>query len=117
MIKDGRRVVKIAEEIDTILHSHVTIFFLAFRRRAARIITTIRSTGGGNEMDSANGSIMTKSLTILEDQLKHEFLAAKKAEYYAGQFSDPQLGDLATRIAGEHRARYDKLLGYLNSHG
>jgi hypothetical protein len=47
----------------------------------------------------------------------NEFLAAKKAEFYAGQFSDPQLGDLATRIAGEHRARYDKLLGYLNSHG
>lgn len=67
-------------------------------------------------MNSANGSIMTKSLTILEDQLKHEFLAAKKAEFYSGQFSDAQLSDLATRVAGEHRARYDRLLGYLNSH-
>lgn len=68
-------------------------------------------------MDSANGTIMTKSLTILEDQLQHEFLAAKKAEYYSGQFSDTQLADLALRVAGEHRARYDRLLGYLNSHG
>jgi hypothetical protein len=68
-------------------------------------------------MEAASGTIKTKSLTILEDQLKHEFLAAKKAEFYSGQFSDPQLGDLARRIAGEHRARYDKLLGYLSSHG
>ena len=68
-------------------------------------------------MDQANGSIMSKSLTILEDQLKHEFLAAKKAECYSAQFNDPQLSQLAVRIAGEHRARYDRLLGYLNSHG
>lgn len=68
-------------------------------------------------MDSANGTIMTKSLTILEDQLKHEYLAAKKAECYSGQFSDSQLGELSMRIAAEHRARYDRLLGYLNSHG
>lgn len=67
-------------------------------------------------MDSA-GTIMSKGLTILEDQLQHEFLAAKKAEVYSAQFYDPQLSQLATRIAGEHRARYDRLLGYLNSHG
>ena len=67
-------------------------------------------------MDSANGTIMSKSLTILEDQLKHEFIAAKKAECYSAQFSDAQLGELALRIAGEHRMRYDRLLGYLNSH-
>lgn len=68
-------------------------------------------------MDQANSSIMSKSLTILEDQLKHEFLAAKKAEFYSGQFTNPQLSQLSERIAGEHRARYDRLLGYLNSHG
>lgn len=112
MIADERRIVKVP--LPSIARA---IFFLAFLRRGARIITTIRSTEGGNEMDAANGSIMTKSLTILEDQLNHEYLSAKKAEYYAGQFSDPQLADLATRIAGAHRARYDKLLGYLNSHG
>ena len=60
---------------------------------------------------------MAKSLTIREDQVKHEFLAAKKAEWYSGQFSDQQLSQLALRIAGEHRTRYDRLLGYLNSHG
>lgn len=67
-------------------------------------------------MDST-GNIMSKGLTILEDQLQHEFLAAKKAEVYSAQFSDAQLSELATRIAGEHRARYDRLLGYLNSRG
>lgn len=61
--------------------------------------------------------IKTKSLTILEDQMQHEFLAAKKAEVYSAQFSDQQLSQLATRIAGEHRARYGRLLNYLNSHG
>ena len=64
-----------------------------------------------------SGTIMSKSLTILEDQMQHEFLAAKKAEFYSGQFSNPQLSQLATRVAGEHRARYDRLLGYLNNHG
>ena len=67
-------------------------------------------------MDS-KGNLMTKGLTILEDQLQHEFLAAKKAECYAGQFSDRQLSELAMRVAGGHRSRYDRLLGYLNSHG
>ena len=36
---------------------------------------------------------------------------------YSGQFTNPQLSQLSERIAGEHRARYDRLLGYLNSHG
>lgn len=68
-------------------------------------------------MDAANGSISAKSLTILEDQLRQEFLATKKAEVYAGQFSDPQLADLSRRIADSHRVRYDALLGYLSSQG
>lgn len=67
-------------------------------------------------MDAANGSIMTKGLTILEDQLQHEFLAAKKAEYYSSQFADNQLSELALRVAAKHRQRYDRLLGYLDSH-
>lgn len=67
-------------------------------------------------MDNGN-AIMTKGLTALEDQLQHEFLAAKKAECYAGQFADTQLRDLSMKVAGDHRARYDKLLSYLNSHG
>jgi len=67
-------------------------------------------------MNSA-GTMVSKSLTIIEDQLQHEFLAAKKAEVYSAQFADEQLAQLAMRIAGEHRARYDRLLGYLNSHG
>lgn len=61
-------------------------------------------------------AIQTKSLTILEDQMEHEFLACKKAEHYAATFEDSQLKDLANQLAAGHRQRYDRLLGYLNSH-
>ena len=35
--------------------------------------------------------IESKNLTIIEDQLKHEALAAKKSEVYAEYFQDPEL--------------------------
>ena len=61
-------------------------------------------------------SLYTKSLTILEDQLSHEFLACKKAEHYAQTFEDPSLRDLANNLAQQHRQRFSRLFGYLNSH-
>ena len=66
----------------------------------------------------ANGSmeIQTKSLTILEDQLQHEFLACKKAREYALSFSNPDLKNLANTVAQHHRERFDRLFDYLNSH-
>ena len=67
----------------------------------------------------ANGSsqaIQTKSLTILEDQLNHEFLACKKAEHYAQAFANPALKNLACTLARHHRERFDRLFDYLNSH-
>ncbi len=63
-----------------------------------------------------SNAIQTKSLTILEDQMQHEFLACKKAEHYAQTFEDPALRDLATNLAQQHRQRFGKLFGYLNSH-
>ena len=60
--------------------------------------------------------IQTKSLTILEDQMQHEFLACKKAEYYAQTFENPTLGNLAGELAQQHRQRFDRLFNYLNSH-
>lgn len=60
--------------------------------------------------------IQTKSLTILEDQMQHEFLACKKAESYAQAFENPSLRDLASDLAQQHRQRFDRLFGYLNSH-
>lgn len=67
-------------------------------------------------MPNQPGAIQTKEMTILEDQLNHEFLACKKAEHYAQTFEDPALRSLATNIAGEHRQRFNRLQQYLNSH-
>ena len=64
---------------------------------------------------TANG-IQSKSLTILEDQLKHEFMAFKKAEFYAQSFGDAQLKALADNLAQQHRQRYNRMFDYLNSH-
>lgn len=61
-------------------------------------------------------AIQSKSLTILEDQMQHEFLACKKAEHYACTFEDAQLSNLASQVAACHRQRYDRLFNYLNSH-
>ena len=61
-------------------------------------------------------AIQTKSLTILEDQMQHEFDALKKAEHYAQTFEDPALKSLAGTMACHHRERFDRLFDYLNSH-
>lgn len=67
---------------------------------------------------ASNGStaIQTKSLTILEDQLNHEFQAYKKAEHYAKTFENPALKNLASNMARHHKERFDRLFDYLNSH-
>lgn len=67
---------------------------------------------------ASNGAtaIQTKSLTILEDQLKHEFLAYKKAEHYAKTFENPALKNLACSMARHHMEHFDRLFDYLNSH-
>lgn len=61
-------------------------------------------------------TIQSKSLTILGDQMQHEFVACRKAEFYASGFSDPQLKSVAAQLASDHRQRFDRLLNYLNSH-
>ena len=66
-------------------------------------------------MPSVN-AIQTKSLTILEDQLQHEFLACRKAEQYAQSFENPALKNLSGSMAQHHRERFDRLFDYLNSH-
>jgi len=67
-------------------------------------------------MTAGSAGIQTKSLTILEDQMQHEYFACKKAEHYASTFQDAQLKNLATQLAASHRQRYDRLFNYLNSH-
>ena len=67
-------------------------------------------------MQNQNSMLQTKSLTILGDQMQHEFVACRKAEFYAANFSDPQLQAVANQLAGDHRQRFDRLFNYLNSH-
>ena len=67
-------------------------------------------------MPNGSTTIQTKSLTILEDQMKHEFLACKKAQEYARSFENPTLKNLADTVACHHRERFDRLFDYLNSH-
>ncbi len=67
------------------------------------------------EHEMPTGMIQSKSLSILQDQLTHEFIACKKAERYAESFQDVALKQLASELANCHRARYNRLFDYLNS--
>jgi len=67
-------------------------------------------------MPNPGAKIQSKGLTILEDQLKHEFMAYKKAETYAESFDNMQFRNLAMELAQQHRGRYSRLFDYLNSH-
>ena len=67
-------------------------------------------------MQATQTMIPAKSLTILEDQLQHEFLACKKARVYAQQMQDTQLRNVATQVANAHCQRFERLYNYLNSH-
>jgi len=60
--------------------------------------------------------LQSKSLTILGDQMQHEYVACRKAEFYASNFTDPQLKAVANQLAGDHRQRFNRLLNYLSSH-
>ena len=60
--------------------------------------------------------LASKSLTILGDQMQHEYVACRKAEFYASSFGDPQLKAVANQLAADHRQRFNRLFNYLNSH-
>ena len=60
--------------------------------------------------------IESKNLTIIEDQLKHEALAAKKSEVYVEYFADPALKSCAQQLANHHRDNFNNLLSYLETH-
>jgi ferritin len=66
--------------------------------------------------NQGSAGIQTKGLTILEDQMQHEFLACKKAEQYAKTLTNPSLQTLANDLAMKHRTHFDRLFNYLNSH-
>ena len=64
----------------------------------------------------SNTAIPAKSLTLLEDQMQHEYTACKKAEYYAQTFTDPGLKNLANTMAQHHKTHFERLYNYLSSH-
>ena len=67
------------------------------------------------EAASSAGSIDTKDLSILQDEMHSEALLYKKCTVYADQFTDQQLKNVATTAAEHHRKHFDSLNGYLNS--
>ena len=76
---------------------------------------TMRDPNYKEEHEMPTGMIQSKSLSILQDQLTHEFIACKKAERYAESFQDASLKQLASELANCHRVRYNRLFDYLNS--
>lgn len=67
-------------------------------------------------MQATQTMIPSKSLTILEDQLQHEFLACKKARIYAQEMQDAQLRNVAAQVANAHARHFERLYNYLSSH-
>lgn len=67
-------------------------------------------------MQNQNSMMQTKSLSILGDQMQHEYVACRKSEFYAANFGDPQLQAVASQLANDHRQRFNRLFNYLNSH-
>ena len=67
-------------------------------------------------MQNQSNTIAAKHLTILGDQMQHEYIACKKAEVYASEFADQQLKAVANQLANDHRMRFDRLYNYLGSH-
>ena len=61
--------------------------------------------------------IDSKGLTGLEDQLQQEYLAAKKAMVYQNEMEDQQLKEICGQVAAHHRARYCRMMDYLNANG
>ena len=66
-------------------------------------------TQGSKKLDSNN-------LKVLEDQLTHESLLAKKFSNYATNCTDTELKNLCQQASQQHKQHYNELLNYLNSH-
>jgi len=67
-------------------------------------------------MQNQINTIQSKSLTILGDQMQHEYVACRKCGIYASQMTDPQLQNIARQLSNDHRQRFNQLFNYLNSH-
>ena len=57
----------------------------------------------------------SKYLAIIDDQMSHEALAAKKSELYARYFTDPTLKQMAQQLSSHHKEHFNCLLNLLQS--
>ena len=66
-----------------------------------------------NEVQSM---LPAKSLTILEDQMRHEALAFRKFEMYEQTCQDQTLKNICCNAKNMHKRHFDVLFNYLNDH-
>ncbi len=67
------------------------------------------------EAASSVGTMDTKDLSILQDEMHTEALLYKKCKVYSGYFNDETLKNVAHNAAEHHRRHFDSLNSYLNS--
>ena len=58
-------------------------------------------------------NLTEKELSALEDQLNYEQVLIKKYKGFAGIAQDPQIRDVCTQLACQHKQHYDTLMGHL----
>lgn len=64
----------------------------------------------------ANKKLAAKNLEVLSELMLIEELAYKKCDIYSKQFKDTALQQQCVDLADNHKARFDALYQYLNSH-
>lgn len=69
-------------------------------------------------MPSSQGSqnLSSKDLSMLEDLLNYEYLAAKVCAQHAGQLTDSALSSLATNLASKHHDKFNDLMKTLKQY-
>ena len=70
-------------------------------------------TNWNTEAASDVGTIGSKDLGILQDEMHSEALIAKKCSVYADYFNDPELKSLARTAAEHHHGHFNALNNYL----
>jgi len=61
-------------------------------------------------------AITTTNLKLISELMMFEKLAYKKCDHFSQSLGDAKLRSSAKQLAANHKARYDSLLDYLNSH-
>lgn len=64
----------------------------------------------------AKPKLAAKNLEVLSELMMIEELAYKKCDIYSKQFKDRALQKQCVDLANNHKARFQALYSYLNSH-